>query len=199
MAEGAGLLNQYTGYRIAGSNPALSAYRESIPRGRLSLFFRNAAMDLQRLKAFAEAQLAVHGLAEQGWRFRFDHAKQRFGACRYGQRLVTVSRHLAALNDEPECRDTVLHEIAHALAGPAAGHGPKWKRMCLRVGAMPRRCYDAAAVKRPPPAYWGVCPGCDHRIPYYRRPRTPRACGACCHRHNSGRYTERFRLAIVDG
>lgn len=153
-------------------------------------------MDLKALQAFAEGKLREHGLHERGWRFQFDHARQRFGACRYGRRLITVSRHLAALNDEAECRDTVLHEIAHALAGRAAGHGPAWKQTCRRVGARPERCYDARAVTRPPPNYWGVCPNCTHRTPYYRRPRTPRACGPCCHRHSGGRYDERFRLDI---
>lgn len=153
-------------------------------------------MDLLQLQAFAEARLVEHGLYGQGWRFRFDHARQRFGACRYRQKLITLSRHLAALNDEAECYDTVLHEIAHALAGPKAGHGPLWQRMCRRVGARPQRCYDARTVKLPAPAYWGVCPGCRNRIPYYRRPRTPRACGPCCQRYSGGRYDDRFRLAI---
>lgn len=32
-------------------------------------------------------------------------------------------------------RDTILHEIATVIAGPEAGHGPKWKAVCRRVGA----------------------------------------------------------------
>jgi predicted SprT family Zn-dependent metalloprotease len=153
-------------------------------------------VDLARLTAFADARLREHGLYEQGWRFRLDHARQRFGTCRYRQRLITVSRYLAALNGEAECRDTVLHEIAHALAGPAAGHGPRWKQMCRRVGAKPERCFDAQTVRLPAPRYWGICPHCCHHLPYYRRPRTPRACGPCCHRYSGGHYDDRFRLDI---
>ncbi len=32
----------------------------------------------------------------------------------------------------------LLHEIAHALT-PRDGHGPKWRAMCVRVGARPTR------------------------------------------------------------
>ena len=37
-----------------------------------------------------------------------------------------------------EIRDTVLHEIAHALVGPEARHGPEWKAIAKRLGATPR-------------------------------------------------------------
>jgi len=36
--------------------------------------------------------------------------------------------------------DTILHEIAHALAGPAAKHGPAWKAIARRLGATPKSC-----------------------------------------------------------
>lgn len=29
---------------------------------------------------------------------------------------------------------TTAHELAHVLAGHAAGHGPEWKRMCAKLG-----------------------------------------------------------------
>ena len=34
--------------------------------------------------------------------------------------------------------DTILHEIAHAIAGVEAGHGPAWKAVAQRLGATPR-------------------------------------------------------------
>jgi hypothetical protein len=43
-----------------------------------------------------------HGLFEAGWRFRFDHARRRFGCCRYGPKLITLSRPLTLLNGEPK-------------------------------------------------------------------------------------------------
>ena len=37
-----------------------------------------------------------------------------------------------------EVRDTILHEIAHALAGAKARHGPAWKAIAKRLGATPK-------------------------------------------------------------
>ncbi len=88
-----------------------------------------------------------HGLS--GWRFRFDHARRRFGSCRPGEKVITLSRALTILNNEQQVRDTLLHEIAHALT-PGEGHGATWKAMCVRLGAKPERCYTTAEVVSPP-------------------------------------------------
>ena len=80
----------------------------------------------------ARSLMIQHGLS--GWAFRFDHARRRFGSCRYGEKTITLSRPLTLLNDDGQVRDTVLHEIAHALC-PGDGHGPNWKAACRRLGA----------------------------------------------------------------
>ncbi len=36
--------------------------------------------------------------------------------------------------------DLILHEIAHANAGPGAGHGPIWKAEARRIGCTADRC-----------------------------------------------------------
>ena len=83
-----------------------------------------------------------HGLEE--WTLRFSVARRRLGACRSGDRVILLARH-HAVNDRPEqVTDTILHEIAHALAGPEAGHGPAWKAIAHRIGAIPKaRGYDS--------------------------------------------------------
>jgi predicted SprT family Zn-dependent metalloprotease len=153
-------------------------------------------MDLDTLRDFAELKLREHGLEAQGWLFCYDRARARFGSCVFGEKRITISRPLAERNDESACYDTVLHEIAHALAGEAAGHGPRWKAICRRIGANPVRCYLAGEVSQPDPHFWSVCPHCARRVPHFRRPRRIRACGACCRAHNGGRYDERFRMKV---
>src|SRR5690606_6583187 len=113
---------------------------------------------LKTLAAFADEKLKAFGLYEQGWRFQFDRGRARFGCCRFDSKLITVSRALPLVNDEAECRDPVRHEIAHAIAGREAGHGPAWKDACRLVGAKPVRCYDTDAVRQPEPNYWAACP-----------------------------------------
>ena len=45
-----------------------------------------------------------------------------------------------------QIRDTVLHEIAHVIAGREAGHRPLWKVTAQRIGATPRaKAYESQA------------------------------------------------------
>jgi len=50
---------------------------------------------------------------------------------------------IAAMGEESpvQLAGTTIHELAHALAGYAAGHGPEWKAACDRLGL---RCAKAA-------------------------------------------------------
>ena len=43
-------------------------------------------------------------------------------------------------------RNTMLHEIAHAIAGYQAAHGPTWRTVARQVGAKPERCGTKLAV-----------------------------------------------------
>ena len=129
----------------------------------------------------ARQLMRQHGLFEAGWRFRFDHARRRFGSCQYGPKLVTLSRPLTLLNGEPEVRDTLLHEIAHALT-PRDGHGPRWRAKCRELGARPVRCYSGEAVVSPPRRLaryeWG-CRACGWWVQRRRRTRRRYVCGRC--------------------
>jgi predicted SprT family Zn-dependent metalloprotease len=113
-------------------------------------------MNLYEAANLARQLMADHGLA--GWSFQFDHARRRFGCCNY-----TLSRSLTLLNPIDSVRDTLLHEIAHALT-PGKNHGPAWRAKCAEIGAKPQRCYTDDAVvspPRPPARYRMGCPSCD--------------------------------------
>ncbi len=77
-----------------------------------------------------------HGL--EAWTFRFSAAQGRLGECREREKLIRLSRRHAVKGAPREVRDTILHEIAHALAGANAGHGPAWKAVANRIGATPK-------------------------------------------------------------
>ena len=107
-----------------------------------------------------------------------DRAVRRLG-CYHSNRYtndekITLSKHLAKLPEE-KIRDTILHEIAHAIAGHAAGHGPKWKAACRQIGAIPERLYkdeDFGMVVRHKARAYANCPcGSFKNKPIYRMSR----------------------------
>ncbi len=153
---------------------------------------------ITHIEQFARESLRKFELSDKGWIFRWDRARRRFGSCDYGRKQITLSIHLAKINTLAQCLDTVLHEIAHAIAGQKAGHGPAWKAACELVGAQPERCYTSDKVKQPPSKYIRYCSHCGHETPIFRRSRKLYACGKCCKKHNGGRYSSKYLLKTVE-
>lgn len=119
----------------------------------------------------------LHGLKE--WSIRIGSAKNIAGTCNYTRKQITMSSHLAKARTKEHTVDTILHEIAHALAGSKAGHGKDWKDVCVRIGARPERCFDTEEIA---PEYlhkWiAICPshpenhyGMNRRNHNYRCPK----------------------------
>lgn len=96
-------------------------------------------MDTALVKKMAEALLVEHKL--DGWRFRFDSAQRRMGCCNYATKTIQISRPYAAVADEEHVRQTLLHEVAHALT-PGARHGVQWKAKVVALGGTPKATTD---------------------------------------------------------
>lgn len=148
-------------------------------------------MELKQAHKLARDLMREHKV--YGWGFKFDNAVRRFGACHYDTKTLTISHKLTVLNPEAEVRNVILHEIAHALAGPGAGHGHTWKRVARSIGCTGARTHDAVT---PEPPYQGTCPKCGKVIKRARRVRI--ACLACCQRHNSGKFSPEYLFSWVD-
>lgn len=136
--------------------------------------------DLARVRVWAEALIRTHLDPKFGagtWRFAFDHAKRRAGLCRYDRRTISVSRYLAARYDDDEIHQILLHEVAHALAGPTAGHGPTWRRIARDLGYVGGRTHNGEIAAELAP-WVGVCPA-GHEHVRFRRPRAATSCGSC--------------------
>ena len=104
---------------------------------------------VRRLRAVADEArdlLDRHGLED--WNLRFNGARGRLGECRFGRKLILLSRIHAAGGSDEQTTDTILHEIAHALAGPEAGHGPEWKAIAGKLGATPASCAPVSEEAR---------------------------------------------------
>lgn len=132
-------------------------------------------MDLHEAEKLARALMDRHGLFDDGWRFRWGSAKRQIGSVRVRQqrnrrtgrtvttKTLSLSRPLVRSNSEAEVRDTILHEIAHAIAGPENGHNEIWKRVCRRIGAKPQRLAgeDVNGIK---PRYLVTCGQCGREL-----------------------------------
>jgi len=99
---------------------------------------------LNDIAALTRELLDRHGLRD--WSFTFGRSKTRLGSCEFGRRLITLSSHLVQLNGLREIKDTILHEIAHALVGPRHGHDTTWRAKCREIGAKPQRCSTQAIM-----------------------------------------------------
>ncbi len=117
-------------------------------------------MEYPQALALARQKLDEHGLPN--WSARLDHARQRCGSCHFQRREITLSRHFVSLNDTAEVEATILHEVAHALAGPHAGHGPAWQRIAHQIGAPSAATNGSARMPQPP---WGLrCTACTRIV-----------------------------------
>lgn len=83
--------------------------------------------------------MAEHGLV--GWRVKLDHARRRAGQCDYGAKVISLSRHYVRYAEIAHIRDTILHEIAHALVGPRHGHDAVWRQKARELGCTANRCH----------------------------------------------------------
>lgn len=117
-------------------------------------------MELIKAKTLAINLMEEHGLIEKGWYFEFDHAKRRFGRCSHGRKLISLSRTLVELNGIERVKNTILHELAHALVGPRNGHNEIWRAKALEIGCDGERCYSADDVEIPSMRYQAKCGGC---------------------------------------
>jgi predicted SprT family Zn-dependent metalloprotease len=127
-------------------------------------------MDLGRLETIAARELAKHGL--HGWTFALAGTKRRLGVCKYKERRIEIAEYYARNSPEESVLDTLRHEIAHAIAGPAAKHGPRWKAVAVRLGATPRACETTHQAVVKPGDWQASCPACERTVHLYRRPRS---------------------------
>jgi predicted SprT family Zn-dependent metalloprotease len=131
--------------------------------------------ELHRVRQWAEALIAVH--LDDSWSFAFDNAKRRAGLCDYTRRRISVSRYLAARFDDDDNHQTLLHEVAHAMAGAEAGHGARWRAIARDLGYVGGTTHRGeTAVELAP--WVGTCPA-GHVAYRHRRPTRAASCVKC--------------------
>jgi predicted SprT family Zn-dependent metalloprotease len=124
---------------------------------------------LNEVRELARDLMDEHGLED--WALTFGRAKFQAGICLRDRKEIKLSAPLMSIWELEHSRDTILHEIAHALT--TGSHGPAWKARCRQIGADPSRTWGhkgEAQIERKPSKYVGVCPN-GHETPRSRMPR----------------------------
>jgi predicted SprT family Zn-dependent metalloprotease len=141
-------------------------------------------MDLKQAQELAEELIAEH-LGDQRflWTFRWIGHVTVMGLCIYRTHEIGLSKPLTAIADDDAVRDTILHEIAHALAGPTHDHDATWRGYARRLGAPTDAKIHESRVGNPRQtlAPWvGTCPaGHESANRFFRKPRARYSCSQC--------------------
>lgn len=154
------------GCRLAGRIVRLNSKRAhvlcdneaeyAVPYGRIERCttgpVEEPADELAAVIRLAEGLLIEHGLTD--WCFAFDHATRRAGCCDYGRKRISLALQFARRASAAEIRDTLLHEIAHALVGKKHHHDAHWRAKAVEIGGSGERCHS---VRFCPPRYIISC------------------------------------------
>jgi predicted SprT family Zn-dependent metalloprotease len=122
----------------------------------------------KNLQVVTNEFLQKYSLDACGWKLEWEKSKKYLGKCYFHHKTITLSVYWSLYLPAEETKDTILHEIAHALTweqfnrdkveiSPAfwkkmsndyLKHGVIWQMFCKQVGAKPIACYDGE-VKLP--------------------------------------------------
>jgi len=142
-------------------------------------------MKIESAVKLANKLMDKHGLSKSGWSLNLDNAKKRFGQCRYRIKQISLSKPLILVNDKDRVKDTILHEIAHALVGSSHGHNSIWKAKCIEVGCAPVRCFTSKNTTLVQGKYKAVCGACGKDHYRYRKLSSNKRVACLCQRGKS--------------
>jgi predicted SprT family Zn-dependent metalloprotease len=145
--------------------------------------------DYDEVISLAEHLIEVH-LADKKWQwtFFFDHAVRRVGACHHDTKRISLSRHYVDIADIDDVKQTLLHEVAHAMVGKRHNHSQQWLDTARSIGYTGWIRHEGASPTHL--ARWrGTCPN-GHEVLRFRRPRNFVASCIECY----PRYDERYLI-----
>jgi predicted SprT family Zn-dependent metalloprotease len=103
-----------------------------------------------------------YGLIQNGWTYEYNNRLTTAGMTYYNSKKIEISKkYVSSKYTSKKCiKNTILHEIAHALVGKGHGHNNIWKSKAIEIGCDGERCFDnpMSDVTK----YCLVCPkGCN--------------------------------------
>ena len=91
-------------------------------------------MNRTEIVRFAKERLNQYGLKEWSVRLNTDITVGYYGLCSHNDKCIILNAFHVDTHPDSEVKDTVLHEIAHALVGPKHGHDPHWVTRAREIG-----------------------------------------------------------------
>lgn len=100
---------------------------------------------MERAQAAKELRELLDSHNLQDWKIRInaqslDSKHQFLGMCLYRDKTIVLNAHHIDIHPDVEIRDTIRHEVAHALCSRWDGHGEIWQAKATELGAIPRAC-----------------------------------------------------------
>jgi predicted SprT family Zn-dependent metalloprotease len=141
-------------------------------------------MDLNQAEGMTRELMNDHGL--EGWTFAWDYHKSRYGSTNSARRIITLSKPLTYHRELMHVRNTILHEIAHAIVGVQHGHNIIWKTMAQRIGADGKRCSTDMGALAKVSKYKVVCMHESAHVLGYVQTRRFKTAGRRCKEHQLG-------------
>lgn len=93
------------------------------------------------------AKTLINKHLPKGWTFAWNNRVRANGVCFYNRMEIQLSKKLTPYRTWDDIHETIIHEIAHAIAGYEAKHGETWRTVYRGLGGSGNRCSsDNASV-----------------------------------------------------
>jgi predicted SprT family Zn-dependent metalloprotease len=94
------------------------------------------------ISAFIISKFQEHGLTASGWKWKWNNRlKTTAGTTEFQSKTISLSSLYVTKATESEIKNTILHEIAHALT-PGHHHDEVWKAKAKLIGCNGNRCHE---------------------------------------------------------
>lgn len=80
-----------------------------------------------------------HGLDKNGWRMECINTRAITARCDHRKKRIQLSINFL-YREEFKIKNSILHEIAHAICGYQHGHSLVWQQVAQKIGCNGERC-----------------------------------------------------------
>ena len=143
-----------------------------------------------------------YNLNKLGWSFSFSQRKRALGTCRKSNKTIYLSKWiiLNSNNNLEAWRNTMLHEIAHAIDIEIRGisnHDSHWQSIAIAVGSDGQRCAHVDYKGNVKSKYTIKCNNCNNERPAHRRRKKIVEGRVSCGRCSGSTFNKKYVLELI--